>query len=580
MTNFAFTVERLGERAVIVGRGSFALYDDLLDFIKFTKDHNMPTIPASMPLSFPGTDYIESMAQYVAFTVSRMLNSLEEKYRLEEKLVRMTALFDSQTFGTLSKNPELMYRYIMDTIEFVFGSTSASLMLMDESSVTYNTVYSIGEHKDAVADFSFDAKSSIVSEMKKTRAAVFSDDPEKISISNPLQDIKTAYFFPIFMSGAVEGVIGIFNKQFSNEDMRIMNAFKDYIQLNLENQRLRTSMSNNKIADNKLNSLVDFSYSLTSIRDKDSLLNTLLEKSLEMLEAEQGSLMLMDPDTSELIVEAKRSYDETVHEKMRIKMNAGIAGQVIESGGPLLVADIEQDSRISQSSRPRYKTKSFISVPIKIDDKFSGVINISDKIKGSAFNEDDLQIIQTILNNSAVAIERSLLYKRAETLQKLSITDHLTGIYNRRYLNRRLTEEITRYNRYKQPFSFMMLDMDKFKEYNDTYGHIPGDNLIREVATVLEKSLRTIDIAARFGGDEFVAIFPQTTKVDAIQITNRLKEKIDEALGKHDVETPLGISMGLATFPDDANSIMELIEKTDQALYLAKKAGGNRIVYL
>jgi diguanylate cyclase (GGDEF)-like protein len=126
----------------------------------------------------------------------------------------------------------------------------------------------------------------------------------------------------------------------------------------------------------------------------------------------------------------------------------------------------------------------------------------------------------------------------------------------------------------------MMLDMDKFKEYNDTYGHIPGDNLIREVASVLDKSLRTIDIAARFGGDEFVAIFPQTSKIDAIQITNRLKEKIDEALGQHNVDVPLSVSMGLATFPDDANSIMELIEKTDQALYLAKKAGGNRVVYL
>jgi len=96
----------------------------------------------------------------------------------------------------------------------------------------------------------------------------------------------------------------------------------------------------------------------------------------------------------------------------------------------------------------------------------------------------------------------------------------------------------------------------------------------------METSLRTIDIAARFGGDEFVTIFPQTPKVDAIQISNRLKEKIDKALREHNAEMPLSVSVGLATFPDDASSIMDLIEKTDQALYLAKKGGGNRVVYL
>jgi diguanylate cyclase (GGDEF)-like protein len=125
-----------------------------------------------------------------------------------------------------------------------------------------------------------------------------------------------------------------------------------------------------------------------------------------------------------------------------------------------------------------------------------------------------------------------------------------------------------------------MYDLDGFKEYNDTFGHLAGDNLLRSLAGIINSSLRNIDIAARFGGDEFVSIFPQTPKVDAIQITNRLKEKIDEALSREEIAMPITISMGLATYPDDASSIMELIEKTDQALYLAKKGGGNRVVYL
>jgi diguanylate cyclase (GGDEF)-like protein len=215
-----------------------------------------------------------------------------------------------------------------------------------------------------------------------------------------------------------------------------------------------------------------------------------------------------------------------------------------------------------------------------VEGRVTGVLNMSDKAEGKRFDEDDLNLIQSFMNNMAIAIERSILFNKTEEYKKLSITDPLTGIYNRRYLNSRLSEEITRYNRYKHPFSFLMFDLDGFKEYNDTYGHIAGDKLLKSLAGMIEESLRTIDIAARFGGDEFVAIFPQTPKVDAIQITNRLKEKIDRDLGRYHGEMPLTVSMGLATYPDDASSIMELIEKTDQALYLAKKGGGNRVVYL
>ncbi|NOZ67713.1 MAG: sensor domain-containing diguanylate cyclase [Deferribacteres bacterium] len=290
--------------------------------------------------------------------------------------------------------------------------------------------------------------------------------------------------------------------------------------------------------------------------------------------------MLFEDETSELVVEAKKSLDETVKEKMRLKKEESIAGLVVDSGGPLLVEDIEKDPRFSQQNRPRFKTKSFVSVPLNLQGKVTGVLNLSDKTGGGVFNEDDLDMIQSFINNAAIAIDRSMLFGQTEEFKKLSITDPLTGIYNRRYLNIRLSEEITRYNRYKHPFSFLMFDLDGFKEYNDTYGHISGDSLLKSLASVIESSLRTIDIAARFGGDEFVVIFPQTAKMDAIQITNRLKEKIDRALSQYRIEIPLTVSMGLATYPDDASSIMELIERTDQALYLAKKGGGNRIVYL
>ena len=268
---------------------------------------------------------------------------------------------------------------------------------------------------------------------------------------------------------------------------------------------------------------------------------------------------------------------------MRMHKGEGIAGKVFETGEPLLVEDIEKDPRINQQNKPRYKTKSFVSIPLKIEDRVAGVLNISDKTTGEVFKENDLRLIQFFAANASIAIERSLLYKKTSELKELSITDPLTGIFNRRYLNSRLSEEVARFNRYKQPFSLLMIDIDGFKEYNDKFGHSTGDRVLKILADAIVASLRNTDLATRFGGDEFVLILSQTPKVDAINLANRIKENAENANIPHKEEFPskeLTVSIGLTSYPDDASSITELLEKTDEALYLAKKSGRNKLVYL
>ncbi|UCH82323.1 MAG: GGDEF domain-containing protein [Nitrospiraceae bacterium] len=581
ITCFVIPLERYADRVFIIGRNSFAEYEDMLAFLRIIKENRLPEIPVSLPFEFKGEDNARGILQYVYLTVVRMLSSHEKKYRLEEKLIRMTSLFDGQTFRTLSRNPDLMYRYILDTIGFVLGHVSSMFLSLDRDSAVFRTVCSTGRFQDAAMNVEISSDSPAVREIINTGSAYFSDNPASIISGNSLHDAHSLYLIPILLNNSVEGLIGVIDKQLSREDMKILNAFSDYIQLNLENYGLRMRADESKKEpDRKMDHVFDVDDKIISAVDIDMLSIMLLEKCLKMLNAEKGSLMLLDDETSELVVEAHKGTGHIIQEKMRVKIGEGIAGKVFNSGGSLVVADIENDPRVRQENRSHYRTKSFISVLIKLQDRVAGVLNVADKIEGEAFDDNDLKQIQSFISSVSVAIERSLLFKKAEHLKKLSITDPLTGIYNRRYLNKRLSEEITRYNRYKHPFSFMMLDMDKFKEYNDTFGHIAGDNLIKALAQRIARSLRTIDIAARFGGDEFVAIFPQTPKVDAIQITNRLKEKIDETLREQSLELPLSVSMGLATYPDDASSIMELIEKTDQALYLAKKGGGNRVVYL
>jgi diguanylate cyclase (GGDEF)-like protein len=580
LLSFSVPVQQSGEVVYLLGRGGFAEYSDLLDFVKMARDYNLPPVPVMKPLSFNDADRVSAISEYVELSILRHLEAALERDRAEEKLLRMTSLFDSRTFTTLSRNPQLLYRFILDTIEFVFGSTSAAFFLFDNEELSYKPACSTGRLGDAVMSLVLNPGSSLIQEMINTKEAVFCEKTGRLTDIEGLRDAGPSYLFPIFIGDSLKAVILILDRTFSPQDIKVMNAFRDYVQLNLENHDLRVAVKKTGKTDEKLAYLADFSGAIASVLNRDRLLKILLEKSLQLVNAEQGSIMLLDHEKGELVIEAFKSSSGIVKDKMRLKKGEGIAGKVLETGGSIIVEDIENDPRLKQENRAHYKTRSFISALIRIEDRIAGVLNMADKAEGVPFSEEDLNLINSVLDSSAIAIERSLLYDQAEELKKLSITDPLTGIYNRRYLNRRLSEEITRYNRYKHPFSFMMLDLDKFKEYNDTFGHIAGDNLLRDLAGIIEKSLRSIDIAARFGGDEFVAIFPQTPKVDAIQITNRLKEGIDLALKEQSYEMSLSVSIGLATFPDDASSIMELIEKTDQALYLAKKGGGDKVVYL
>jgi len=558
----------------------YSEYDDFIGITRIFREYDLGHVPVSGPVEFIEREKINAISRYISIALERLIESYLTTSTLEDKIMRMASLFDTQTFSTLSRNPPLLYRFVLDSIGFVFGGCSSGYFHIDEEGKEYRPVCTYGEIGERLKPLIIPREHGLVNELRTTKALVRRERIEEVFDESKISGITDCYFFPMFYRDELRGIIGIFGKSFSYSETKVISAFLDYIALNMENQELRATHKGGIIDTERINLISEFSAAIAPVLDRERLMRLLLDKALEIVKAEQGSIMLLDKNTSELVVEAHRSKSGVVREKMRIKKGEGIAGMVVESGETILVKDIEQDPRIRQENRPHYRTKSFISAMINVEDRIKGVLNLSDKAEGETFDEEDLELVKLIISSGAVAIERSILHDQTEELKKLSITDPLTGIYNRRYLNRRLSEEITRFNRYKHPFSFMMLDLDRFKEYNDTFGHIAGDNLLKVLAQVIEKSLRSIDIAARFGGDEFVAIFPQTTKVAAIQITNRLKGQIDNALKKYSSELPLTISMGLATYPDDASSIMELIEKTDQALYLAKKGGGNRIVYL
>jgi len=173
----------------------------------------------------------------------------------------------------------------------------------------------------------------------------------------------------------------------------------------------------------------------------------------------------------------------------------------------------------------------------------------------------------------ALEIKKVLLY---ETVERLSVTDSLTGLYVRRYFFERFGEEVERSRSYALSFAFLMIDIDDFKRCNDTYGHLVGDVVLKNVARIMKEHVREIDLVARYGGEEFALVLPETTLEGARHAAERIRKTIAEHIFKaYDEKVQVTISAGIAMYPGDADDVAELVERADKALYKAKRSGKN-----
>jgi diguanylate cyclase (GGDEF)-like protein len=304
---------------------------------------------------------------------------------------------------------------------------------------------------------------------------------------------------------------------------------------------------------------------------------SILKQASELVSAERCSLLLFDESSNQLTMTAARGIPTSISEVGPISIGEGIAGSVLREGRPM-VASIDDLGRTSLPERG-YKTKSFISYPIAIGNRKFGVLNLADKIGGGTYDANDLSVISLVAPQIALAIERAGWQQRANKFQVMSITDPLTGLHNRRYLEARLTEELSRSKRYDYPLSFMMIDIDDFKVYNDRNGHQAGDRALEITAQCLQAALRKVDVASRYGGEEFSILMPQTTLQEAGVIADRIRRKITGTLFTHGKSQPLGavtVSIGLSAFSPALDSAEAIVRAADRALYHAKRQGKNR----
>ncbi len=209
-------------------------------------------------------------------------------------------------------------------------------------------------------------------------------------------------------------------------------------------------------------------------------------------------------------------------------------------------------------------------IPLISQDRVIGVLNVE------GLEKADVEKFMIVARQFSLEMEKAQLY---ETVQELAITDGLTGMFVRRHFIEKFKEELERSSRHHSKTSFLMIDLDYFKEMNDRFGHLMGDAMLRDVARVLKQNVREIDLVGRYGGEEFCVLFPETDKAAAAAAAERLRAAIaSQEFMVYDEIVKATISVGVSTFPDDSKKMNELIEFADKALYKAKAEGRNRVI--
>jgi diguanylate cyclase (GGDEF)-like protein len=314
----------------------------------------------------------------------------------------------------------------------------------------------------------------------------------------------------------------------------------------------------------------------TLSEDSSITINSVLSVVAKVTDCYIGSVLLLEEKEIYLHVHSKVGKDfykeaqvSAIHEAKNFLpagTNRSHINVIADSEPSLIEGEVADCSTI----------RSIISMPLRARGEVIGILTLSSP-KSDAFSDNIQQVLHIIEYPASVVIDNARLHDHTK---KMAVTDGLTRLYNHRHFYELLEQEFHRTKRYQSNVALIMIDIDFFKQINDTYGHQVGDDILKELAEVIRVQVREVDILARYGGEEFAALLPQTSLEEAKIVAERIRSAVEE----NEFDTSKGaikitVSLGLAGFPQmDINSQVELVSEADTALYRAKKAGKNRVV--
>jgi len=327
---------------------------------------------------------------------------------------------------------------------------------------------------------------------------------------------------------------------------------------------------------NELTLLHDVTRSLTSTLELDELFRRLAELIGATRTFESFAILQVDEEQASLVVRTTFGFLPALDPSgIRLPSTDETCRQVVQSREHAITRAIPMDRSKLEGLGWVPRDGVLLTVAMKHKDRVEGLLVFS-RPESDPFTAGDVDLLRNIAGQAALAISNARLF---EQTVKLSLTDPLTGLHNRRHFFAKLDLEVMRARRYKTPLSVAMIDIDHFKNLNDTCGHATGDVVLQEMANLLQANVRRVDTVARFGGEEICVILPNVPRSEANVAAEKLRRLVERATfpgGETQPEGRITVSVGHASFPDDAGDVDGLLEAADLALYASKREGRNR----
>ena len=355
------------------------------------------------------------------------------------------------------------------------------------------------------------------------------------------------------------------------------NSFVRTVRYAIERQRMQDELRNLYLRMeknlNQTESLMHFSRKINTTLNLADLYQVTKDTIPGLFHAELFSVFLLAPESRQLKLTVHNHADwDRLPESFIVHENESIMWDAIKNREPIRIENFSEDRYAKPWDRKKYENESAICVPLVAHNEVLGVLNLND-LTAEGMSEDNMANIERVCDHLSLAIYNSVLLDR---IAEMTIRDELTQLYNRRHFGQTVTREVESAKRYGEKFSLVMVDLDHFKQINDTYGHVSGDLVLKKVAEHIRSNLRPTDVACRLGGDEFILILPQTTGSEAVKLAERFRQD----LAAQDIRTESGrdlritVSVGVVEH-GPGEELDALLNRVDSALYSAKQKGRN-----
>lgn len=581
--NITVFLSKLGEKTVIISLFLLSIYG----FFVFGVESGTIKLMVRILIIFLFLLFIYFRYRNVMFsaeTTEQKELKFEKKRDKDIEVIRKLAeQFHIKKEDDSEADFESYLNKILYIINPTFVASAAVIYLVDQERNTLvpKGIFTQSEKGGKIKEI--DAEEKIMREIFEKKETIITDELSEEERNTICEGGELAFksFLgaPIFIENEVVGITAVFSDNkgaFGEEDKGLIKGFAEVVS--------KTIINYNSIFESETSSLLfssfyEISKGLSSNLKFDEIIEMLINMVEKIFEFDRISVSLVEDNGYYAKINGVVGQVDEFAEGYRFPLEEGLNGWIIRKNKPILVSNLEKGDyfipRYSKTEKSNFGLKSFLSAPIGYYNKCLGAITVESK-KANIYGSRHENVLALLANNIGAALERSIIYQK---LESEATTDELTGLNNYRAFRLRLYDEINRSKRQKQKFCLLMMDIDKFKDFNDKYGHLVGDQILRAIGHSIMESLRNIDFIARYGGEEFIAIVINSDINDSKVSAERIRKAIEDSIFKfNSSEYIITISIGIAEYPTTSENEEDLINKADRALYQAKAAGRNRVI--